>query len=379
MTKFYTLLLLSSFYLLSCKTASKAYDKGDYKDAVELSIKKLQKDPNDGETKALLQSAYLAATRASESRIRSLSNANNGGYESIYNEYRRLQSLYEAVQLYPSLASLVHATDYSDYVKTYGQKTADGYYEQGMEAMDRGDKASYRTAYHAFRSAIRFANSRETRLKMDEAYQAALIHIVVLPMNNNFGGFQHSASYVLRNFGDQLLRNLRYSVNNEFVQLHTEWDARSKGIIPDQLLKLDLGRFDFGRPYDKNETRTVSKEVVIKETVYKPDSIVKQYAKVTAQITTTRRTMISVGEVLVSFMDTDGRVIWNDRMIGEHRWQTTFASYRGDDRALSESDKASLNKDFDNVPAEEEVMERILDEVQSDMRSRLRSYFSRFD
>jgi hypothetical protein len=378
MTKFYTLVFFA-VALISCKTASKAYDKGDYKDAVELAIKKLQKDPNDGETKALLQSAYLAATRASESRIRTLSNSSNGGYEAIYNEYRQLQSLYESVQSYPSLASLVRATNYSSYVKTYGQKVADGYYEQGMEAMNRGDKSSYRTAYRAFRSSVRFADNLETRLKMDEAYQAALIHIVVLPMNNNFGGFQHSASYVLRNFSDELLRNLRYSVNNEFVQLHTEWDARSKNIIPDQLLRLDLGRFDFGRPYDKNETRTVSKEVVVKETVYKPDSVVKQYAKVTAQITTTKRTIISGGEVFISFMDPDGRIIWNDRLIGEHRWQTAFATYRGDDRALSESDKASLNKNTDNAPAEEEVMERILDEIENDMRQRLRNYFSRFD
>jgi hypothetical protein len=378
MTKFYTLVFIA-IAVISCKTASKAYDKGDYRDAVELSIKKLQKDPNDGETKALLQSAYLAATRASESRIRTLSNSSNRGYESIYNEYRRLQSLYETVQPYPSLVTLVHATDYSDYVKTYGQKVADGYYGQGMEAMERGDKASYRTAYRAFRSATRFADSREIRLKMDEAYQAALIHIVVLPMANNYGGFQHSASYVLRNFGDELLRNLRYSVNNEFIQLHTEWDARSKNIIPDQLLKLDLGRFDFGRPYDKNETRTVSKEVVVKETVYKPDSVVKQYAKVTAQITTTKRTMISGGEVYASFLDPQGRVIWNDRMIGEHRWQTSFTTYRGDDRALSESDNAALNKTLDNAPAEEEVMERILDEIRSDMRHRLGSYFSQFD
>jgi hypothetical protein len=45
MTKFY-LPLLAALFFIGCKSASKAYNKGDYADAVELGIKKLQKDPS---------------------------------------------------------------------------------------------------------------------------------------------------------------------------------------------------------------------------------------------------------------------------------------------------------------------------------------------
>src|SRR5689334_10291846 len=121
MTKFY-FFVFAVVAITSCKTASKAYDKGDYTDAVALAIKKLQKDPNDGETKALLQAAYRNVVTVSESKIRTLSNSTGNPYEAIYNEYRRLQSLYASVQPYPALASLVKAQDYSSYVKTYGEK-----------------------------------------------------------------------------------------------------------------------------------------------------------------------------------------------------------------------------------------------------------------
>jgi hypothetical protein len=38
MTKFYFLLFSAALFLAGCQTASKAYNKGDYADAIELGI-----------------------------------------------------------------------------------------------------------------------------------------------------------------------------------------------------------------------------------------------------------------------------------------------------------------------------------------------------
>ena len=54
MTKFYLLLIASALFA-SCKTATKSYNKGDYTNAIELGVKKLQKDPGDIETKELVK------------------------------------------------------------------------------------------------------------------------------------------------------------------------------------------------------------------------------------------------------------------------------------------------------------------------------------
>ncbi len=48
MNKIYIPLLFFSVIFFACKTANKAYDKGNYTNAIELAIKKLQKNPNDG-------------------------------------------------------------------------------------------------------------------------------------------------------------------------------------------------------------------------------------------------------------------------------------------------------------------------------------------
>ncbi|MBD0280372.1 MAG: hypothetical protein ICV81_20755, partial [Flavisolibacter sp.] len=77
MNKFYLLLLLTNILFISCKTASKAYENGNYADAIQIAIKKLQKDPNDGATRSILQNAYSEAVRRHEEQIRNLSNSNS--------------------------------------------------------------------------------------------------------------------------------------------------------------------------------------------------------------------------------------------------------------------------------------------------------------
>lgn len=386
MIKFSTLFICISLFAWACKTPVKAYDKGDYNNAIELSIRKLQKNPNDGETKALLQNAYRFAVQQGEEKIRSLANSNNDTrFEQMYFEYQKLQALYTTLQQYPSLTSHVRTTDYSSYVSTYKQKAGEVYLQKALQYLDLKNKEGYRKAYYAFQSAYRYSNNDVSiKEQMDAAYNMALVRIVILPLQDNYGnrgnysGYPYANNYQLKNFEEELMRNLRYQGGNDFVKYYSDWDARSKDIHPDELLELRLGRLELGRPYDQTRTRTVSKEVVVRETVYKPDSVVKQYQRVSAQITTTRRTMVSSGDLLVTSTDDRGRILWNDVFRGEHRWTTEFASYRGDERALSEQDRALMNRYDRNEPNEDEVMEIILRHIQSEISQRLRSRFNRY-
>jgi tetratricopeptide (TPR) repeat protein len=383
MTKFYSLLLLSFFYLSACKTATKAYDRGDYNNAIELAIKKLQKDPSDGETKSLLQNAYRFAVDEHQDKIRILSNSTDEArYERIYNEYNYMQNLYEKLRQYPSL-SFVKATDYLEYVETYKEKAADVHYQKGLALMEDGEKDDYRRAYLSLKNALKYkSGDAGIRKKMEEAYDLAVVNIVVQPINEYFGGnngYSYSGSYQMKNFETEIIRGLRNQTNNEFVKFYSEWDARSRDIEPDELLDMRLGRMDIGRPYDQSQTRTVSKEVVIKEIVHKPDSVEKVYGKVQAQITTTRRTLVSTGDLHVTSRNAKGLILWNDIFRGEHKWEVHFATYRGDERALSDSDRSLINNQNDrNAPREDEITEAILRQIQNEMNYRIRNHYNRY-
>ena len=113
MTKLYTFFIAFSIVLLySCKTASKSYQKGDYTEAVELGVKKLQKNQDDYETRQLVQQSYNYSVAQHEDAIRILNNSKSESrFESIYVHYLELQHLYKTIQLYPAVARLIKTTD----------------------------------------------------------------------------------------------------------------------------------------------------------------------------------------------------------------------------------------------------------------------------
>jgi len=380
--KIYSIFLIASVIPISfsCKTASKLYEKGKYDEAVELAAKKLQKDPNDPKLLDIIRSSYSYAVNDHESQIQNDASSNNElKYEYIYNEYGSLQKMYDAIYKVPSVYEIVKPVDYSSYLITYSEKAADVRYDRGKAFMQRYDKQSYKNAYREFQAALSFKpGDRNAMQKMDEAYDYAVTNVIVLPMQQNGGYVYSSYSVGGNNFDDQLIRDLQYNSGNEFVKFYSSWDARSQNIRTDAVVDMQLANAAIGRLQDSRSTRKVSKEIVVKETVYKQDSVVKEYAKVFADITTTRRTMVSNALLQVSVRNANGQWLWNGNFYGNHNWSTEFASYTGDARALSESDKQLINSRQEYAPSENEIMRSMLAQINSDALYKIKSYFNRF-
>jgi hypothetical protein len=118
--------------------------------------------------------------------------------------------------------------------------------------------------------------------------------------------------------------------------------------------------------------------VVTKEIVYRPDSVVKQYSKVKARITTTSRIMMSEGDLNMVIRDNMGKILWTDNITSSSGWSTQFNTFTGDERALGDDDKKILNKPKDTPPREEETINCIKESVYNDFIARLRNYYSRY-
>ena len=379
-SKLYILFLAGiSILAFSCKTASKLYEKGNYDEAVELAAKKLQKDPNDAKLLGIIESSYHYAVNDHENNIRNHAAGNNElKWEWMYNEYAALQRMHDAIYRVPSVLAIVKPLDYSSYLVTYSEKAGDIRYDRGLSFMQRYDKQSYQSAYREFQAALRFKPAnRDAIIKMNEAYDFAVTNVIILPMQQQ-GGYVYS-SYTVGgdNLDDQLIRNLQYSSGNEFLKFYSSWDARSRNVRIDQQVEMRMADANIGRYQDYRTSRRVSKEVVVKETTYKPDSVVKEYAKVYADITTTRRTIASNAVLQVNVSDFNGRWLWNDNVIGNHNWSTEFATYTGDARALSESDKQLVDRRQEFGPSENEIMRLLLDQINNDAQYRIKNYFNR--
>lgn len=375
-----TLIFFAMITLVSCKSASKMYEKGNYDEAVELAAKKLQKDPSDPKLLGIIQESYRFAVNDHQDRIRSHSQSNSElKWEWIYHDYASLQRMYDAIYKVPSVYNLVKPENYSTYMITYAEKAAEARYDRGLSFMQRSDKQSFRNAYREFKMASGFKpGDPEIISRMNEAYEYAVTNVVILPIQQ-YGGYVYS-TYTPggNNLDDEILNGLRFNSNGEFLKFYSAWDARARNIRTDMVVDMQMSTLHLGRYRDHRSTRKVSKEVVVKEIVIRPDSIVKEYARVHAEITTTRRTMNSDAVLRVSVKDGDGRWMWSDNYNAIHAWSTEFSTYTGDARALSAEDKSQVDRRPEREPGDHEVMRCLLEEIKRNAENGLRNYFARY-
>ncbi len=379
--KLYTLLFAAiTLTAVSCKTARKMYEKGNYDEAVELAAKKLQKDPDDPKLLSLIRDAYRYAVTDHESRLRSYAESGNElKWEWMYNSYSALQRMHDAIYKAPSVFGVLHPRDYSSQLVTYAQKAGEVRYERGIAFMQRYDKQSYRNAYREFQAALRFMpGDRDATIKLGEAWDYAVTNVVVLPLQQQ-GGYVYSSYRVGgTHFDDQLVRDLQYNSGSEFVRFYSAWDARSRNIRPDMEVELQLARLDIGRQEDYRTERKVWKEIVVKEKIIRPDSVIREYGRVQATIHHTRRTITSELVLQLHVRDHQGRWLWSEHFPGNHAWSTEFATFTGDARALSDADRQLTARNRDFPPSENEIMNELLGKVSHDALWKIRNQFGRY-
>lgn len=375
----YSFIFICSLLFLSCKSAEKLYQKGNYDEAVVLAAKKLQKKPGNAELIELLQDAYRFAVNGHESNIRNFANGNSDlRWEHIYGEYQQLQGLYEAIRRSPSVFDIVQPTDYSSYLATYKEEAGNARYERGLDLMDQGSKQSYRQAYYEFQKALALKpGDLSTKQKMQESYENAVTNVVILPLNR-FGYQYTTYDFDYRNFNYEMLRYLNHN-KGTFVRYYSPSEAGSGQIRTDNSVEMRFSDVNIGRYRDERNTREVSKQVVAKEIVIKKDSVIREYITVKAKITTIVRTIHADGILQATVRGYDNRRIWNDTYRGDYAWTYSFATYTGDERALSDEDKKLINQREQWPPSNDEIIRIIMEEIQRKAECGISDYFNRMN
>ena len=375
----YTIFIFLALLSLSaCRSAKKMYERGNYDEAVELAAKKVQKKPNDAGTIDLLRSAYRYAVDDHERRIANLLRSQNElRWESAYQEYASLQRLFDVIHSYPAVYEIVRPMDYGAALSEFGEKAGRVRFDRGMALMQGVSKNDFRQAFFEFRQALNYLpGDRKVQQKMDEAFETAVTNVVMQPLVQT--GFQFgSYNSGIVSFDQQLLRSLNNS-GNLFVRYLTPAEAASLHLRVDQVVDMRISPVDIDRVREDHFTRELSREVVVREKIVRPDSVVKEYATVRGRITTIHKTVRAEAMIELSVRDASGQWLWTDTRRGEFGWTTEFSRFSGDERVLGPEEKKKLECRETWPPERHEVERIVMDDARQKASCALRDYFARY-
>jgi len=366
-------LIAPILFILSCKSGEKLYNKGRYDEAVMSFVKKLQKKPTSTVSLQLLPDAYAQAKRLHEDKVTGYLGSNDPlKWEYIRNEYNSMQRLYNAIQASPAALAIVKPKDYRNAITGAQENAAQVRYDRGVSLLDEGSKQAARQAFDEFQAALSLVpNYRNSKQLMDEAYEAGLVNVVIRQIEVRSPYYQFSADQ----FRNELIRNLQSRNISRFVVFTDERIAATNKIHADQYLEMRFYDFVVGQTYVDRSEREVSKEVVVstqKDSTGK--ETVKRLGTVKAKVFVNKATVVSKGLLDYQLIDvaTNG-VVRTDRLPGSFTWENQWGYFQGDERALSDQDKALMGgKELAPPPPQELFMQftrPIYDQLTQEMQA----------
>lgn len=324
--------LYLSILIVGCTTGKNALQKGNYDLSVFKSIDRLKNAPKNAEALYVLPIAYDLALKE---HLRKIDEAKLSSdvlrWETVLGHYQKINQLSDEVNSSPVALGLIkNPPKYIKEVEESKYKAAEVRYALGVNQLNENNRVSAKNAYYNFEKAQYFYPSyKDVNQKLDEAYWAAVVKVVVQPVRVNSSYYQLSNQY----FQDQVAQFMKNYQNNRFVIFYSEQQANQQKVNPDQILRLNFEDFVVGQTYVKERVEKIKRDsVVIGETRTKA----KVYGTVTATLSIFDKQVSSSGLLAMTIFDNQTqRIIRQQNIPGTYIWQDSWASYRGDDRALT--------------------------------------------
>ncbi|MET0573851.1 MAG: hypothetical protein ABWZ79_20710 [Pedobacter agri] len=332
---------LSLIILGGCTTGKNALQKGDYDASVAKAVSRLQNSPKNSEAMQVLKTAYDLALQDHLRKINEAKLSNDlFRWESVMYDYQKINQLADDINSCP--ACLVLVPNPSKYVKEVAESklnAAAARYESGLSYLNTNNRLSAKKAYYEFEKTQNLQpNYKDVKNKMKDAYWAAVTRVVVQPIILNRGPYKLSADY----FQQQIDQFISSYSRNKFVIFYGEDQATQQKIVPDQVLSLNFDDFVVGQTYVKERVEKLKRDsVVIGETRERKPI----YGTVRATLSIFEKNISSSGLLDMSIMDWQTKkIVRQQKFPGTYVWRDSWASYKGDDRALDKHQLAMTRR-----------------------------------
>lgn len=353
-TKIYPLFNLSVIMLVvltattGCVTGKKRFEKGDYDAATMQAIKRLRNNPDSKKAQQYLPLAYEHALNYHLNAIKQAkSSTDRFKWDRVVTHYSQLNGLYNEIVKCPSCLDIIpepriFQTEY-DNAKLSASKS---HFEAGLVEFRKYTKVSGRNAYRQFEIAKDYTPKYVgIDSYLDSALELGTVHVLIedIPV--------HSRRLQLTNefFQNSIIEHVT-RLNYTFVQFYRESDIAGLDFTPDQIVVMKFDDFVVGQTFVKERVETIEKDSVEIGVVKTSDGEKPVYGTVKAVLTTYEKTLTSSG--LLDFQIVDaytGATIQQRKLPGTFVWTTNWASYNGQEEALT-NEQVQLTKRREGFP-----------------------------
>lgn len=372
---FYTLISLVT--LASCKTSKDYLSRSDNDHTLFDAIKTLKKRSNDTAALQALPVLYNLAQQRNLRKINSYSSSNElGRWDKMIAGYSSLQAMYDAITENDAASTVVSPVNYQQTMYDVKQKAAADYYDVAAVFLNKPGRDNAKKAYNYFKKADKLMpDYKDARLKMDEAYQQAIVIVVINPVQDNSyffnsGWGNYGSSYSNEYFQQTLVRELKGINSSRYpARFYTDWEAGRDHIQPDWEVNLTLRNMNMPRPQTYTYNRQVSQQVevgrdtsnkIIYKTVYATVNITKQSFTAHADM-----------EINITELTTHKNITYST-FREDYRWEEEHATYSGDSRALGHNDWMLINNSHYNEPRKEDVLNELYRKLYPQVKSKIR-------
>ena len=358
----------------ACSSGYKAYKKGDYYKATISSIEKLRNSSGNEKAQFVLSRSYPLAQKTA---LRNIENASlstqQNKFDIIVQEYEKLNHMADEIYRTPrALEIFPNPQSFPRELSDAKEQAAEQAYQAGLKALNVGTLPQARVALNLFTRANQYVNGYKNVLSLieDARYEATLRVVFEKPITNN--RFQYSADF----FSQNLFSEISNALKSRMVRFYT-YNERSN-IFPHQYLVLNFEDYSIANVVEKRNTIDVKRDSVKVGTV-RIDGVNRDvFNTVTAKYTEVQREIKSGGILSVRIFDTATNALIESRnFAGEYVWVNTYATYRGDERALSSAQLANCQREAVQPPPHQQMFVEFTKPIYTQAVSFIRSYYNR--
>jgi hypothetical protein len=370
--------IVSLVILSGCSTNKDYLSRSDNDNTLFDALKALKKHQNDSSALQALPVLYNQAQERNLRKINSYSSSNNlERWDKIINTYGTLQEMHDAIMESDAASRVVKAVNYQQTILDLKQQAAADYYKAAAEFLNKPKpgRDDAKKAYNWFKKTDKLVPGYEdVELKMKEAFENAMVNVVINPVQDNAyffntGWGNYGYNYSNEYFQQTLVRELKGLKSNRYpARFYTDWEARRDNVKPDWEVNLTLRDMNIPRPQTYTYSRNASQRIEIgRDTSGK---II--YQDVFARIYITRQSFTANANLEINITDvvTRKNIVYNN-IREDYQWQEEHATYEGDSRALNANDWALINNRYYNEPRKEEVLNELYRKLYPQVKNKI--------